>query len=451
VRRAAWAGLVLALACSSDSQQGASSGAPGSSSSGSSGATTSSGASSGSTTSGGSSGGTSSGVSPGDAGKEGGVGDAGPGDGGVPSYAEGTVRFVPYLTSDSGYLPFIDNPNPAQQVWMRGHFARMFAFTPYFDSRLSWSPPAWAYKDSYAIYPSAGPDDMGLDNAAQYILKDGQGNRLFIPFGCGGGTCPQYAADVGDPAYRALWIAQAKRTLAKGYRGLHVDDVNLEWRIGDGNGNEVLPLDPRTGAAMTLSNWRRYMAEFMEAIRAAFPTSEIVHNSLWWVPDSDPWVARQLRAADSVNLERGVVDDGLTGGNGTFALETLLGYVDRRHAEGGAALFFAYGTTEAQCEYNLAAYFLASNGKDGLTCLYRNKPNDFWPGYDSALGAATGPRTKLASGVLARSFARGRVLLGPPGMASTTVQLGGTYTDLRGQKVSSVQVSAKSGVVLRSP
>ena len=45
----------------------------------------------------------------------------------------------------------------------------------------------------------------------------------------------------------------------------------MELRISDGNGNLQWPVDPRTGKAMTEAAWRRYMAEFMEQIRARAP------------------------------------------------------------------------------------------------------------------------------------------------------------------------------------
>jgi hypothetical protein len=375
--------------------------------------------------------------------------DAGAGvDSGAVATEAGNAHFVPYLTSDSGYLPFINAPNATEQAWMRAHFYRMFAFTPYFDSRLSWSPPAWFYRDSYAIYPTADAESMSVANAGQFILKDGQGRRLYIPFGCSGGTCPQFAGDVGNPAFRTLWIDQAKIQFARGYKGIHVDDVNLEWRVSDGNGNAVVPIDPRTGTAMTLANYRRYFAEFMEAIRAAFPTAEIVHNSLWWVSDADPFVARQLRAADAFNVERGVVDDGLTDGTGTFAYETLLNYIERQHAHNTYAFFSAYGTTRETCEFNLATYYMVSSGRDSQGCLFRNKPNDFWNGYDAALGAPVGPRTKLTSGVFSREFTSGRVLTAPPNLAPTTVDLGAEYTTLDSQKVRSVSIRARQGLVL---
>ena len=75
----------------------------------------------------------------------------------------------------------------------------MRAYAPYFDSRLSWSSKAWVYQSAYAIYPG------GARRRAQHpewILRDAAGNKLYIPFGCSGGTCPQYAGDIGNPAFR---------------------------------------------------------------------------------------------------------------------------------------------------------------------------------------------------------------------------------------------------------
>ena len=35
------------------------------------------------------------------------------------------------------------------------------------------------------------------------VLRDGAGRRLYVPFDCTGGRCPQYAADVASPRWRA--------------------------------------------------------------------------------------------------------------------------------------------------------------------------------------------------------------------------------------------------------
>src|SRR3954452_10383127 len=92
---------------------------------------------------------------------------------------------------------FTRNPGADQRQWMRDHYARMKTWAPYFDSRLDWYPNAWAYRDAYAIYKS----DSRVSAHPDWILNDASGNRLYIPWGCSGGTCPQYAADIGNPAF----------------------------------------------------------------------------------------------------------------------------------------------------------------------------------------------------------------------------------------------------------
>ena len=90
----------------------------------------------------------------------------------------------------------------------------MRAYAPYFDSRLGWSSKAWFYQSGYAIYPGSSIDVQH----PEWILRDAAGNKLYIPFGCSGGKCTQYAADIGNPAFRKWWLDQARVRLAQGLR-----------------------------------------------------------------------------------------------------------------------------------------------------------------------------------------------------------------------------------------
>ena len=84
-----------------------------------------------------------------------------------------------------------------------------------------------------------------------WILKDASGSRLYIPYNCDGGACTQYAADIGNPGWRRHYIDPAKARIARGYRGIFVDDVNLAFKVSNGTGQLVAPIDPRTGEPMT--------------------------------------------------------------------------------------------------------------------------------------------------------------------------------------------------------
>jgi len=353
----------------------------------------------------------------------------------------GAVNFA--KAAESSFDRFTQAPSPAQQSWMRAHYARMRTYAPYFDSRLSWFSNAWTYKDAYAIYTG----EALATQHPEWILRDANGNKLYVQFACNGTSCTQYAADIGSPAWRADWIAKAKAQVAAGYRGLFVDDVNMEPRVSDGTGATVPAIDPRTGQPITLAVWQRYMAEFMEQIRAALPGVEIVHNALWYLGDGNSYLKRELQAADLIEIERGVNDTGITGGTWTYALRTFLAWVDRRHAEGHGVVMDGRADTLAGRQYGLAAYFLLSSGRDLIGNEQGGTPEDWWSGYDTNLGTPAGDRYDV-SGVMRRDFTGGTVLVNEPGAPTRTVSVGAGYKDLNGASVTSVTLGPASGAVL---
>jgi Hypothetical glycosyl hydrolase family 15 len=345
-------------------------------------------------------------------------------------------------SAESDFDVFTRNPGADQRQWMRDHYARMKTWAPYFDSRLDWYPNAWAYRDAYAIYKS----DSRVSAHPDWILKDVSGNRLYIPWGCSGGTCPQYAADIGNPAFRAAWIADARSSLAQGYKGLYIDDVNMQWRVGDGAGRSTKAIDPRTGQAMTDAAWQRYMADFMEQVRAALPGKEIVHNAIWYSGDT-PDIRRQLRAADVVGLERGFNDSGLTNGTGRWSFRAFADLIDRAHADGHEVLLDTSVDSSAERMYGLATYLLVSNGKDLLGNGAATRPDGYWKGYDVQLGDALGKRY-LQAGVWRRDFERGTVLVNEPGEPRRSVSFSSSLRDIGGEKHASVTLGPAAGAVL---
>ena len=353
----------------------------------------------------------------------------------------GQVRFVKEAKSD--FDRYTESPSPERAAWMRDKFFRQKTYAPYFDSRLSWYPNGWAYKDLYAIYVDEDLAKLHPD----WILRDSAGRKLYIPWGCENGTCPQYAADIGNPAFRAYWIAQARLTMAAGYKGLFVDDVNMEFRVGNGNGDEVAPRDPRSGQTMSLATWRRYTAEFVEQIRGAFPDVEVAHNPIWYSGHDDQYVRRALMATDYVNLERGVNDDGITGGGGQFGYETFLAHVDWLHERGKAVVFDSYTDNRQGAEYNLASYFLVNGTRDGFRTDYRTVPDDWWAGYDVDLGAAQGRRYEW-NGLLRRDFERGYVLVNQPDAPARTLRLASGSRGPDGARRDSVRLGGAQGAVI---
>lgn len=355
--------------------------------------------------------------------------------------AAGTVKFE--LRTSSAFNIYTDAPTPAQKTWIQTKLWRLQSCSPYFDADLSWMPNTWAYIDLYAIYSSSSL----AGSHPEWILRDASGDKLYIPWGCANGTCPQYAADISDPAFRSWWISNASSQLAAGYKGVWIDDVNLELRISDGNGNAAAPIDFNTGLPMTATTWRMYMAQFVEQIRAALPAYEILHNAIWYASPteySDPYVLREIKAADYINLERGISDPGVAGMTGQYSVGDFLGYIDTVHANGKNVVLDELASNG---DYGLAGYFLISNGNDALG-NQQMTPDNWWTGYEVNLGAPQGSRY-LWNNLLRRDFAHGLVLLNPPKTSAVTVTLPGSMTKLDdGSYISAITLNPGQAVVL---
>jgi hypothetical protein len=202
---------------------------------------------------------------------------------------------------------------------------------------------------------------------------------------------------------------------------------------------------------MTLADWRRYMAEFMELLRKNAPHAEIAHNAIWYAGStSDVYIRRQIAAADYINLERGATDRGLVYGAGTWGFETFLAYVDFVHARGRSVILMDYGTSASDREFALASLFLVNGGRDMLASnqLAWTAPDTWWSGYDTYLGQSNGSRVKW-QGLLRRDFECGLVLANQPGAPVLTVALPGIYTTIEGTRVSSVTLQPRQARVLR--
>lgn len=373
------------------------------------------------------------------------------GDG--PKFGVGNTRYVGRL--ESNWDSWLISSGKLQSGWMRQHMWGAVAHAPFFDDKLSQAPPTIAYKDLYAIYRE---DSDTLNAHPEWVLKDAAGNPLHIPWGCSDGVCPQFAGDIGNPGFRAQWIAQARALIQKGYSGLWIDDANMEIRVGDAYETPKIPLDPRTGKVMTYADWRRYMAEFLEQVRRELPEAQLVANALWFGGssvgrDADPLIQRAYSAVDRLNLERGFNDSGLTNGTSVrdiWSVESFMAFIDRMHDRGVPVTLDSSGGENniPAWEYNLAGYFLVDRGQDAIGELGL-KPGDWWKGWDLQLGAAKGDRTRRSDGVYTRSFAKGVVYLNPPRGQAKKVTLPSAMKRIDGSTVTSVTLAAGSGVVLQ--
>ncbi len=363
------------------------------------------------------------------------------------SFAQNSAGVVRYVIRTAPYWDqYTKNPSADMQQWFRSNVWRMMVFSPYWDGKNSWYSNTWLYLDLYAIYA-----DKTISKEQQgWILKDHAGKNLYIPWGCHDGTCPQYAANVADPAFRAHWIQSARSVLNKGYKGLWIDDVNLDFQVGDGSGKHVAVVNPLTGKEMSDADWKRSMAEFMEQIRQAFPNIEILHNALWFAGgserDKNQYIKRELAAADYINLERGVTDGGLRGGSGEWSLNAFFAFIDRLHAMGKAVVL----DNMSEIEYSTAAYFLINNGHDAMGDQSLH-PDQWWPGLKTNLGQPLGPRESW-NGLLRRKFTNGVVLVNPPDAQPVRLRVaGGFRRAVPADAADSFTIPAAKGVVLVGP
>lgn len=370
----------------------------------------------------------------------------GPGGSDAPAVDQGKVLAVKRTSSE--FDRFTARRSASVARWLDQNLFRAVVYSPYFDNKTGWFGRVWNYRNLYGI----GVGSRLAARHPEWILRDAHGRRLFLQWGCAGGTCPQYAGDVSDPAFRAHWIAEARTQMAHGYKGLWIDDVNLDVRVSRGSGATVRPVV--AGREMTDARWRTLVAAFTEQIRRALPRAEIVHNAIWYAGgarrDADPAVRREIQAADWVNLERGVNDAGLTGGDGEWSLSAFLAHVDVVHRLGTNVIMEGGDNGAAGREYNLAAYLLIADGQDAVGAGASAPGTEWAPlGYD--LGPAKGARDADADGVLRRSFAHGLVVVNPPQSPTRTVDLGGPYVTTSGRSVTRLALRPGTGAVLRTP
>jgi hypothetical protein len=366
----------------------------------------------------------------------------------APAAEQGHVNLIRDSITDFAER-FVDSPSESEKAFMRSHYYQLRGYAPYHDRALPWGPPSTFYLDLYAIYRDYDTVDgkQLLADHPDWVLRDHRGQRLYIPFACSGGSCPQYAADITNPAYRQWFIGRIKETMEAGYVGVYLDDVNMEMMVGNGQGDLVAPIDPNTGRPMTEADWRRYVTQFVEQIDREVE-EPIAHNSgQWWISHDDPFYKREVDAADTIELERSFSQDGLDDGDGKFGFRTYLKHVDWLHSRGASFIAQPYDIDRALAEFELASYYLVSNGSDAIAVDYKADPGDWWSGWDTELGAAKGPRYAW-QGLIRRDFENGFVIVNSPEASAKTVSFGRSFKRLDGSTVSSVTLSETRGAVL---
>lgn len=392
---------------------------------------------------------------------------ADPGDPAPPTPADDpspttTARPAPQGCCQEGDLdvyvmaktPFNEWSSGGHWPWMNANYESMVVWEPYWDNRLASFDDVNVYRNAYGIKVNSSRDTRAADHP-DWVLRTSDGSPVYLDFDCAGG-CPQYAADIGNPEYRAHWLGEVQRYVDSGYRGLYIDDVNYLWRFAGQFGADIEPINPRTGEPLTLAQWQNDMTEFVEQVRAAFPQIEIWHNSIWYVdsPDFDnPLVDRQIRSADVIQLERGMNDPGLKQGSSKFGMQTFMRFIDRVHANGTAVgLLDEHATNSRGHWFNIAGALLINNGNDLVTTEDWPviAPTGFFEGFNVDLGNALGPR-RVVDDTIQREFTDGLVIMNEPRADRVTVALDETWITPAGERVTSVALDGAEAIVLTRP
>ncbi len=353
----------------------------------------------------------------------------------TPSGTEGDVVVAKPHESDMDPYLVAAESDPALQQWWNDHYDRVI----YYDwsrlrNNLDWLPlPGWEYTDAYAIYKQS--DGSPTAQYDQYVLRDGSGNRLYIPWGCSNG-CPQYAADIGDPGWRTGTAARAAE-MADLYGGVRLDDVNLagpgdggeQMRVSDSSGKLVRPINRRTGQLYTNDEWAADFALLVREVKAAIGARELECNIVYFRDGglTNPYVRDVLDTCDITEIERGFNDGGIVAGDGKYGFDTLLKWIDYSHSIGNGVWLWSQSSSGEQ--YTLGTYLLVSNGEDYVAGP-RMYPGNWWTGgtagsakgWDTNLGAALEKARKLADGTYERRFEGGTVKVDPGARTATISQ-----------------------------
>ena len=317
---------------------------------------------------------------------------------------EGEVNFQ--LGAGSWFDSYISGATSAQKTWMNDHYWRMRGFAPFFDQALPWAPEAHFYQDLYAIYRGDPRDEQLLQRAPRLGPARRQRQQALHPVRLRRHQLQPVRGRHRQPRVaRVLDRLGARAHGRRATTGIFVDDVNLEMKVSNGAGNFVRPMDPRTGQPMTDAELAPLHGRVHREIRAAFPDKEIVHNSalvdgpqrsLRPAPDR-----RRRHDRDGARLQRR--RHRRRHGQWSFRPTCPTSTGSTRGRSGHRSSPTASTATSATFE--IASYFLVSNGDDSIVPDFQADPDQLVGGWDTDLGDALRRPLRLAGPAAARLHA----------------------------------------------
>jgi hypothetical protein len=333
-----------------------------------------------------------------------------------------TITAVP--GAYQGMVPEMRSVNSELRVlvYMNGTFAQ--------KSQGSLYPDSWYLRDRYG----------------RKVTSRNYGNYLMNPNNSG------WQRDRAD-----FCVAQLQRS---GYHGCTLDMLGSAPL--DPGYLTAMPVNPATGQVFTEAAWIKATAAVAAAVKRAAGTRPVIANGLRSGPQyfaSGGPSEALLDAADGGIAEAWLraATWGITKFRDESTWKQDVDMLVDAEARGDAVFtltkVWTSGTTaqkDAWHEYAIASFLLGAGPRSEFGFSYdrRDSPMRDHPWWRLALGSPTARYAKVG-GVYQRPFANGKVLVNPTD-SSVRVELGGTFVDLRGNRMTSVTMAPNTGKVLRA-
>jgi putative glycosyl hydrolase-like family 15 (GHL15) protein len=259
----------------------------------------------------------------------------------------------------------------------------------------------------------------------------------------------EYVMDPSDPGWRShIASVCAAVVRSNAADGCYLDGMGLFARD-----RVAAPIINRsTGKPWTYGEWIAATSGEAQAVQTSTGHPTVVNNA----GNGTYWFGRE---AALYGVTGGVATSPL--GMGVFGVcsegfvwqdtNTAEWLLDVRMIETSHQLAITKTSSPTVRLYALATFLLAEGNGSQIAIYPKGEspvPSD--PVFHLPIGAPTGGRTKLSSGVYSRFFSNGRALVNPT-TAARTVSLGGTYRTSAGTLVTSLRLAPATGEILTRP
>ncbi|WP_196777956.1 putative glycoside hydrolase [Lentzea aerocolonigenes] len=322
------------------------------------------------------------------------------------------------------------------------------------------SVQVFVYKDlsstrSYACHN--GVDDAQLPtgigycdasrNHPEWFLLSPAGQRLQYS-----GYSGHWQMDIGNVAYQNAWAdAVISASKASGFDGVLMDNALFSCATYHDN---VCPARYPTDASIQTAYKAMFANTRAKFTSAGLKTVANLANARLY---AGGWNAY------TTNLDGGFDEWWLTFSDTNRLPEYSEGWsrqlaeISANEARGKITWVQPHFSDSAQApfRYALASFLMVSGPRSAFSPVARTDgygdPPQWRSEYTWRLGAPSGSYRAIATNLFRRDFACGMVLVNanPAGAATSTVPLGGTYTDEAGRTVTSVRLAGTSGSILR--